>query len=305
MLCEVSEKGVKSLTWVGNVLAGSVAGGLSRLCIAPLDVVKIRFQTQYQPLASQVTAKYRTLRGAVVQIAREEGLKALWAGNMMAECLWITYAAVQFGCFYEMKKRKADSMLSDGMCGAVAGMVATIVSYPLDLIRTRFASQGVPKIYKNWMDVVRDVHSSRGLAGLYTGLFPTLLLIAPSVAVQFATYEMLNDMSKKYGHNKGEGKHSTVVSGVLGCASGAAAKISVYPLDTVKKRLQVLGMNRSLSYGPIAHYRGTRHALYRIVQEEGVCALYRGLSPAIMKTAPATGITFACFEWCKRLMLEH
>jgi hypothetical protein len=75
-----------------------------------------------------------------------------------------------------------------------------------------------------------------------------------------------------------------ITPGAIGMISGAVAKVVVYPMDTIKKRLQIVGMERNIKvYGPIGKYSGTRDAITSIVKEEGFQALYRGLIPAIMK----------------------
>jgi len=58
-----------------SAIAGGLAGGLTRLLTAPLDVIKIRFQLQQlkQP-------QYRSMVGAFRAMAREEGVLALWHG---------------------------------------------------------------------------------------------------------------------------------------------------------------------------------------------------------------------------------
>ena len=82
-----------------SLVAGSVSGALTRLFTCPLDVLKIRFQLQLEPI-SQVcrtissfsyrievgcvrgqlsqSSKYRSVLDAVRTILREEGIRAFW-----------------------------------------------------------------------------------------------------------------------------------------------------------------------------------------------------------------------------------
>ena len=63
------------------------------MCVAPLDVIKIRLQVQVERGAS---GKYRGLADATRTILREEGARAMWAGTVPALLLWVPYTAIQF-----------------------------------------------------------------------------------------------------------------------------------------------------------------------------------------------------------------
>ena len=68
-----------------DAVAGALAGCISRLVIGPLDVLKIRFQVQLEPIsnaaqraaARQVTSKYTGIGQALKTIVAEEGIQVL------------------------------------------------------------------------------------------------------------------------------------------------------------------------------------------------------------------------------------
>ena len=126
--------------------------------IAPLDVVKIRLQLQTHPGRSTIqhhppstqTPLYKGTLQTLLRILREEGLTALWKGNIPAEALYITYSAVQFTA-YRFTTLGLQSIFpthplspptESFIAGATAGAISTTATYPLDLLRTRFAAQG-------------------------------------------------------------------------------------------------------------------------------------------------------------------
>ena len=90
-----------------EALAGGIAGGVSRLVIAPLDVVKIRLQLQRAPLASRAGGAappaYTGIRQTALRVLREEGLRQLWGGNGAAMALWVAYSAVQFPAYAALR----------------------------------------------------------------------------------------------------------------------------------------------------------------------------------------------------------
>lgn len=67
-------------------LAGAFSGLITRAVVQPLDVLKIRFQLQVEPIAKDSpTSKYRGFWQAGATIVREEGLASLWKGHVPAQ----------------------------------------------------------------------------------------------------------------------------------------------------------------------------------------------------------------------------
>lgn len=55
--------------------AGAVSGAMARFIVGPLDVIKIRFQIQLEPITHGQLSKYASLRQAVATIVKEEGIQ--------------------------------------------------------------------------------------------------------------------------------------------------------------------------------------------------------------------------------------
>ena len=158
--------------------------------------------------------------------------------------------------------------------GVLAGLSATLVSYPLDVIRTNLAAQGTtvpcpgaPRVrtrrtdaltpsrappgtpHRTMAEAVRFLTQTVGYGGFFRGITPTLISVLPYSAVQFYAFETLTralmaQTSPARGA-AGEGKPSVSVSGVCGLAAGALAQGCTHPLDVVKKRFQVSGLPRT------------------------------------------------------------
>ena len=82
-------------------------------------------------------------------------------------------------------------------CGALAGLLSSTATFPLDLVRRRMqlaaggaAAGARPPSYAR---VVRDVMARAGPAGFYAGIVPEYVKVAPGVAIAFATYELVRD----------------------------------------------------------------------------------------------------------------
>jgi solute carrier family 25 thiamine pyrophosphate transporter 19 len=93
-------------TSVEQAISGAIAGVCSRLVIAPLDVVKIRFQLQSERVSLLVhnpQQKYQSIFQSIRLIIKEEGIRGLWKGNVAATYLYFTYGGVQFWCYHQIK----------------------------------------------------------------------------------------------------------------------------------------------------------------------------------------------------------
>lgn len=92
---------------------------------------------------------------------------------------------------------------------------------------------------------------------------------------------------------------------VAGMTASVLAKTGVFPLDLVRKRLQVQGPTRArYVHKNIPEYRGVARTIATIVRTQGVRALYRGLTVSLMKAAPASAVTMWTYERTLKVMKE-
>jgi hypothetical protein len=86
---------------------------------------------------------------------------------------------------------------------------------------------------------------------------------------------------------------------VAGMAAGVFTAMVLHPIDLVKVRLQVQdGRTRAVQY------RGIKHAVTTIGQQEGARGFYRGVVPACWGSGGSWGFYFLFYEACKRRLLE-
>jgi solute carrier family 25 thiamine pyrophosphate transporter 19 len=175
----------------------------------------------------------------------------------------------------------------------VTGTAATTVTYPLDLLRTRFAAQGTEKVYEGLIASVRDIKRNEGFGGYFRGLGAGVGQIVPYMGLFFAFYEGLKpalaDVALPFGSN----------DAVAGVTASILSKSMVFPLDTVRKRLQAQGPARHRYVGghkTSVYDRGVVGTLKMVVKKEGTIGLYRGLSVSLVKAAPASAITMWTYE---------
>ncbi|KAM6966211.1 mitochondrial thiamine pyrophosphate carrier [Tautogolabrus adspersus] len=285
-------------------LAGSAAGMVTRALISPFDVLKIRFQLQIERVSSRrPEGKYRGLLQAYRCIHSEEGLFAFWKGHIPAQLLSICFGAVQFASFEFLteavhKTTPYDSQTAGVhfVCGGLAACSATVVCQPLDILRTRFAAQGEPKVYRNLRHAVSTMFRSEGVLTFYRGLAPTLVAVFPYAGLQFFSYNVFKKLltpSSDAGKSGGN-----VRSLICGSGAGVISKTITYPFDLFKKRLQVGGFEAARAhFGQVRSYRGLVDCMIQIAKEEGLRGFFKGLSPSLVKAALSTGFTFFWYEF--------
>jgi solute carrier family 25 (mitochondrial thiamine pyrophosphate transporter), member 19 len=179
------------------------------------------------------------------------------------------------------------------IAGAVAGSAATTATYPLDLLRTRFAAQGTERVYEGLVASVRDITRHEGYTGFFRGLTAGIGQVVPYMGLFFAFYESLKLPLAAVQLPFGSG------DAIAGVTASVLSKTAVFPLDTVRKRLQVQGPTRSKYVGgtrmPV-YDRGILNTLTTIVSKEGTRGLYRGLTVSLIKAAPASAVTMWVYE---------
>lgn len=244
------------------------------------------------------------------EIYTHEGIRGFWKGNIPAEGLYLSYGAIQFLAYRTasqaldeisvgQNERHLPSTAKSFIAGAVAGTAATTATYPLDLLRTRFAAQGTERVYEGLLGSIRDITQHEGFAGFFRGLNAGIGQIVPYMGLFFALYESLKIPFSTIDLPFGSG------DAVAGVTASVLSKTAVFPLDTVRKRLQVQGPTRARYIGgakiPV-YEQGVIRTAVTILRREGVRGLYRGLPVSLVKAAPASAVTMWTYERTMKLL---
>jgi solute carrier family 25 (mitochondrial phosphate transporter), member 23/24/25/41 len=121
---------------------------------------------------------------------------------------------------------------------------------------------------------------------MYKGLGPTLASLAPFVAINFAAYDTL----KAHFFPGGNVPQGPLYSLGMGATAGIIAQTGCYPLDTIRRRMQLKGKN----------YKSTVDAISTILRTEGALGLYRGILANTLKVIPNNAIRWMVFEHLKQ-----
>ena len=188
------------------------------------------------------------------------------------------------------------------LAGAGAGMTATATTYPLDIMRTHFALRGNVKTLSTMSSFVTYTMKNQGFSGFYSGCTPALVGITPYMGLNFAIYETLKKFTDR--NNSSSSQDSILQKifrkGVCGAVAGGTSKFLVYPLDTIKKQMQMKVLQTTVdgcTKFPV--YRNMYDCFTTILRREGVRGFYKGILPTTLKSVFATAVTFAAYESAK------
>ncbi|KAK9839505.1 hypothetical protein WJX81_006211 [Elliptochloris bilobata] len=329
---QLLQERLRSLPFLAKeLIAGGTAGGLAKTCVAPLERVKILFQT----------GRMRGSVGAtLINIWQQEGIKGLFKGNGASVLRIVPYSALHFSA-YESYRQALAGFFSrhagvpeaefhvtpavDLLAGSAAGATAVLVTYPLDLVRTRLAydvegrAAPVPvaagsgtagmriamaTARRSIVGVLAETVRAEGVTGLYRGIGPTLLGILPYAGLKFYVYQSLKAEYRRMFPASSSNTRLPVGTMLgFGACAGLVAQTATYPLDVVRRQMQVQALRDASGSGPArTPIRSTLQGLAVVAREQGWRALYAGLSINYLKVVPSTAIGFTAYDALKQYL---
>ncbi|KAL5611569.1 hypothetical protein BROUX41_000846 [Berkeleyomyces rouxiae] len=203
-----------------------------------------------------------------------------------------------------VEKAKKDSQLTWGeqvvvssynfVLGSIAGAFGAFMVYPIDLVKTRLQNQRTSgpagnALYKNSIDCFQKVIRNEGFLGLYSGVLPQLVGVAPEKAIKLT----VNDLARNY-FTKKDGSILVGAEIISGGTAGACQVVFTNPLEIVKIRLQVQG-EASKTNAAVPK----RSAMW-IIRNLGFLGLYKGASACLLRDVPFSAIYFPAYSHLKR-----
>ncbi|KAI2634417.1 mitochondrial carrier [Hypomontagnella submonticulosa] len=193
-----------SINPYSRFVAGGVAGMTAQFCVYPLDTLKFRLQSEYVSGGARGNA---LLLETARKMWTEGGMRAAYRGVTMGLVGMFPYSAIDMGTFELLKttyityRAKSSGVheedlqpttFATGIMGATSGAFGATVVYPLNVLRTRLQTQGTsmhPAHYTGIWDVAQKTIRNEGFRGLYKGLMPNLLKVAPALSITWMVYE--------------------------------------------------------------------------------------------------------------------
>ena len=177
----------------------------------------------------------------------------------------------------------------DFSSSAISTFICSIVSTPQMVLTDRIMAG----VYDNFPKAVYNIGVNDGVIGFYVGWFPALVQKIPSYALTWMFFQQVKTFFLRVVGRAG----TTLENTLLGSFAAAGACCVMIPVDTIKTRLVMQSRGIKL-------YNGMYDCLNKIIDEEGIGALYKALPPRLCSVAPMIGIQFAVYELLKRLLLQ-
>ncbi|KAH7054000.1 mitochondrial carrier domain-containing protein [Linnemannia elongata] len=178
------------------------------------------------------------------------------------------------------------------LLGSISGAVGATVVYPIDLVKTRMQNQRSKVVgellYKNSIDCFKKVIKNEGALGLYRGLGPQLVGVAPEKAIKLT----MNDLVRRNLTDK-NGNITFTAELIAGGVAGGSQVVFTNPLEIVKIRLQVAGEAAKSLDAP-------RPGAVAIVRNLGIIGLYKGASACLLRDIPFSAIYFPVYAHLKK-----
>ncbi|KAL8798859.1 MAG: hypothetical protein Q9182_006337 [Xanthomendoza sp. 2 TL-2023] len=178
-----------------RLVCGGAAGITSVTFTYPLDIVRTRLSIQSASFAVLSEASRKQLPGMWATMKTmyktEGGFRALYRGILPTVAGVAPYVGLNFMTYESVRKYftpegdKNPTAVRKLAAGAVSGAVAQTCTYPFDVLRRRFqinTMSGLGYQYKSIWDAITIIVSQEGITGLYKGIVPNLLKVAPSMA---------------------------------------------------------------------------------------------------------------------------
>jgi solute carrier family 25, member 42 len=286
-----------------NVLCGAVAGVLAKTAVAPAERVKMSYQT---------TKDLFTLSGALERakgMVKDRGVLSLWRGHSTTVLRVAPFAGFSYA-FHDYAEREMKSNLQVEIlpffykfsAGAIGGACATLLTYPLDVLRVRLALM----TNSTWVSTIKQ-------GGLYQGLLPTILGIVPYAGTSWSVKQYLLEHYKAYYNSTAAGTsddtaRDTMYQGktlcvekvapniieslVMNAIAGLSGQFVTYPLDVVRRRMQMQLVDKTTGAVP----KNMRNILKELIEIEGIRGLSKGFSLNIMKGPITMSISLTAYD---------
>ncbi|PYH86054.1 mitochondrial carnitine:acyl carnitine carrier [Aspergillus uvarum CBS 121591] len=299
----------QTIAQIRSLVAGGVGGVCAVVVGHPFDLVKVRLQTAERGVyAGAIDVVKKT-------VAREGLARGLYAGvsaplvgvtPMFAVSFWgydVGKTLVGKLSTVEVKHNTPQYTIGQiSAAGFFSAIPMTLITAPFERVKVLLQIQGQnppppgqkPK-YSGGLDVVRQLYKEGGIRSVFRGSAMTLARDGPGSAAYFAAYEYIKrTLTPKDEQGRVTGELSMTAVLAAGGAAGIAMWIPVFPVDTVKSRLQSAPGRPTIG--------GTIRAVYA---NGGFKAFFPGFGPALARAVPANAATFAGVELAHNLMKKY
>ncbi|KAJ3062395.1 hypothetical protein HDU98_001737 [Podochytrium sp. JEL0797] len=218
-----------------------------------------------------------------------------------------------------MAESAHNSVYGDLIYGSIAGVVGKFVEYPFDTIKVRLQTQPLVRsvdpllapTFNGPLDVFMKTLRAEGFGGLYKGISAPLVGAMIENSGLFLCY---NQIQLAVRSLSGVSQDTPLTLGQLstcGFLSGAIVSMILTPVELIKCKLQVQGLNKHVVGGAGAvkglrpTYDGPFHIIKHILQKEGLAGFYRGHVGTFLRESGGGAAWFGTYEYACKWIIER
>ncbi|CAI7997198.1 Kidney mitochondrial carrier protein 1 [Geodia barretti] len=190
---------------VKHFVFGGIASLTAEMGTFPLDTTKTRLQVQGQQRDAVCReSRYRGMTHALLRIAREEGVRALYGGIAPALLRQASYGTLKIGLYHYLKKINPaeETVLMNVLAGMTSGAIASAIANPTDVLKVRMqsASDAAYSQRKSCAKYFQQIYREEGVHGLYRGVVPTANRAMVVAGVLLPSYDFFKDQFLRSGY---------------------------------------------------------------------------------------------------------
>ena len=283
-----------------------LAAGLSEAITYPLDLLKTLLQLQGPSSAGQQRQSMSSLFHGIVH---RSGVRTLFSGLSIAVFRQFLNAGISVGAYPSVRGallspgegKDSAALWKRALAGSVTGCLAQAIAQPTDVVKVRLQADarlqlaGQPPRYTGALHACSRILAQEGLGGFYNALGSSVWRAGIINSAGIASYDSTKQWALRWvaAHEAqlppAASAHIPAIWAAFVC--GIASTVVSCPLDVVKTRL----MN-----APAGAYRGATDCLLRLVREEGLLSMYKGVLPTYQRQAVWNGVFWVALENVQR-----
>lgn len=293
--------------------------------------MKILFQS-HNPHFIKYTGSWLGVSEAMKAIYQQDGPTGLFRGHSATLLRIFPYAAIKFLAYEQIRaivipNKEHETPFRRLISGSLAGVTSVFFTYPLEVIRVRLAFETKKDSRSSLRSICKQIYGEQqkprtvagpvgeslpvvparhGLTNFYRGFSPTLLGMLPYAGMSFLTHDTAGDLLRHpkiakwttlpQSENAPAGKAAPLRSWAELFAGGVAGLVSQtasYPLEVIRRRMQVggaVGDGHRMRIGETAGI---------IMRERGLRGFFVGLTIGYAKVVPLVAASFYTYERLK------
>ncbi|EPX70536.1 coenzyme A transporter [Schizosaccharomyces octosporus yFS286] len=299
-------------------IAGGFAGCVAKTTIAPLDRVKILYQTNHEAYRGYAFSRHG-LTKSIKRIYRISGVRGLFQGHTATLYRVFPYAGIKFVAYEQVRRLliRSEEYETNGrrfLSGSLAGICSVCFTYPLELIRVRLAyitgSNNKPKLLNVTGQILHErdfgslkenpiITSIRRLSNFYRGFSVTLMGIFPYAGMSFLAHDLATDffhnpIVKRALHSEKDERHlSTWSQLTAGALAGVCGQTISYPFEVCRRKMQIGGVESR------SRFLKLQNVVKSTYRDAGLRGFYVGLTIGYLKMIPMVSTSFFIYTRSK------